>query len=588
MDERVSQAARGLFVCVSASPTWARNAVCRVGVGVARIARLRGAAWLAGSLIVATLCCWPSWAFAIGSVNLAWDKSPESDIAGYNVYYRSADNLSHGTVTVDSSQTTASIGNLRSAQTYFFTVSAFNTSGLASVPSNEVSTVVPGSPDPPPDSPQPIDGGVNTYYAEGASGDTFHYRLALLNTTTQNTQCVVQYLREAASPVVRLYTLPALSRTTITVTDIPELQNASFGAIVNAIPGVISERTMSWAAGGDMSDSTTAKALAAPSTTWYLAEGNVGYFDTFVLLVNPSTTDTANASIDFLTSAGAVVHIDRQIGPTQRVSIYTNQIPALASQSFGTTVHSNVPILCERAMYFRNGEPMFVGGAASGAVPQGATHWFLAEGQAGGFFATFVLVSNPNNTPVDLAIRYLTEAGVAREDHRTLGATQRLTLYLGDYPELNGADVSTDISASGPVIAERTMYWPNSPGPWYGSHNSAGQTELATRWGLPEGEFGGPTSAMTYVLLANPGTASADVTLTYYRENGRPPLSLAQTVPPGARVTVDSGQVGLSSGERFGVVVSSTQPIAVEHSLYWTSNGELWKSGSNEVGTKLP
>src|SRR5262249_27310353 len=199
------------------------------------------------------------------------------------------------------------------------TVSAFNTSGLPSAPSNEVSTVVPGSPDPPPDSPQPIDGGVNTYYAEGASGDTFHYRLALLNTTTQNTQCLVQYLREAASPVVRVYTLPSLSRTPITVTDIPELQNTSFGAIVSAIPGVISERTMSWSAGGDMSDSTTAKALTAPSTTWYLAEGNVGYFDTFVLLVNPSTTTTANVGIDFLTTFGQVVRSEeRRVGKCDR------------------------------------------------------------------------------------------------------------------------------------------------------------------------------------------------------------------------------------------------------------------------------
>ncbi len=575
MDERVSQAARGLFLSVLAQP-------------VAQLARVRGAASLAGSLIVAALCCWPSSAFATGSVQLAWDKNTESDIAGYIVYYRSADNLNHGTVPIAASQTTASVGNLRSAQRYFFTVAAFNTAGLSSIPSNEVSTVVPGSPDPPPDSPQLIDGGVNTYFAEGASGDTFKYRLAVLNTTAQNTQFVVQYLREGASPLVRVYALPAFTRTTVTVQDIPELQNTSFGAIVNAIPGVVAERTMSWDAGRDMADATTAKALAAPSTTWYLAEGNVGYFDTFVLLVNPSTTATANASIDFLTASGSVVHTDRKIGPTQRVSIYTNQIPELMSQSFGTTVHSDVPILCERAMYFRNGEPMFVGGAASGAVPQGATHWFLAEGQAGGFFATYVLVINPNSTPVDLDVRYLTEAGLAREDHLSLGPTQRLTLYLGDYPELKNADVSTDIMASGPIVAERTMYWPNNPGPWYASHNSAGQTELATRWGLAEGEIGGPKSAMTYILLANPGTASADVTLTYYRENGQTPLSVTRTLKPGSRVTVDSGSVGLSDGERFGVVASSTQPIAVEHSLYWTSNGELWKSGTNEVGTKLP
>jgi hypothetical protein len=31
-----------------------------------------------------------------------------------------------------------------------------------------------------------------------------------------------------------------------------------------------------------------------------------------------------------------------------------------------------------------------------------------------------------------------------------------------------------------------------------------------------------------------------------------------------------------------------TQPIAVEHSMYWNSGGTLWASGSNETGIKLP
>jgi hypothetical protein len=472
---------------------------------------------------------------------------------------------------------------------YYFSVSAFDSMGIASAPSPEVSAVVPGTPDSSPGTPQPIDGGINTYFAEGASGDSFNYRLAVLNTTAQNTQFLITFLREGAAPVVRIYTLPAFFRTTVTVTDIPELKNTSFGAVINALPGVIAERTMSWNAGGDMSDATTAKALVAPSTTWYLAEGNSGFFDTFVLLLNPDTSHTANVGIDFLTQDGKVVHVDRQVGPTQRVTVYTNQdVPELAFQSFGTTVKSDQPILVERAMYFRNGEPMFVGGAASGAVPAPATHWFLAEGQSGGFFATYVLVSNPNDSPVDLDVRYLTGAGVARQDHITLQPTQRLTLQLSDYPELNGKDVSTDISASLPVIAERTMYWPANPGPWYGSHNSAGQTELATRWGLAEGEVGGDAGAMTYVLLANPGSASADVTLTYYRENGQPPVILTKTVAAGSRLTVDTGEAGLGGGERFGVVVASSQPIAVERSCYWNTGGLFWSSGSNEVGTKLP
>jgi hypothetical protein len=48
------------------------------------------------------------------------------------------------------------------------------------------------------------------------------------------------------------------------------------------------------------------------------------------------------------------------------------------------------------------------------------------------------------------------------------------------------------------------------------------------------------------------------------------------------------GAEGLTSGERFGAIVSATRPIAVEHSMYWNTGGTLWASGSNETGIKLP
>jgi hypothetical protein len=569
MNRLVSQAARGLFLCVLRGP--------------------RARAWLLTLAACAGFAVGLPATANAGSVHLTWDPNTEADLVGYVILYRSDDG-SVGSLRVPVTPTSVDVPNLRNGTRYYFSVSALSAVGQSSLPSNEVSGVVGGVIDPTGGpAPTGVDGAVNTYFAEGASSDLFSYRLALLNTTSGDTQAVVTFLREGDTPVARGFPLAASSRLTIQASDIPELKGRSFGAIVNALPGVVAERTMSWNNGGDMSDATTAKALAAPSRTWYLAEGNAGFFDTFILLVNPSTTDTATASLDFLTQDGHVEHIDRALGPSQRVTVYVNdEVPALLMQSFGTTIRADSPILVERAMYFRNGEPMFVGGAASGAVPEGAPHWFLAEGQSGGFFSTYILVSNPNASPVDLDVRFLTAAGVAREDHLTLGATARLTLNLNDYPELTNSDVSTDISASAPIVAERTMYWPNNPGPWYGSHNSAGVTELAPRWGMAEGEVGGPTGAKTYVLLANPGTTSADVTLTFFRENGLPALSMARSVPAGSRVTVDCGDAGMGDGERFGVAVFSGQPIAVEHSLYWSTGGLFWSSGSNEQGTRLP
>ena len=218
--------------------------------------------------------------------------------------------------------------------------------------------------------------------------------------------------------------------------------------------------------------------------------------------------------------------------------------------------------------------------------PPAPRSWFLAEGSTGAFFETFVLISNPNASAVTATIRYLTPAGVARTEVRTLPPTSRTTIPVDDLPGLASTDVSCSISATGNIIVERSMYWPGVPGPWYGSHNSVGITTLRTRWGLAEGEVGGPDGASTYVLLANPGSTAATATLTFYRESGAP-IVVTRGVPAGSRQTVAAASIGLGSGERFGVVVQSTQPIAVERSLYWNYQGGLWTSGTNETGTPL-
>jgi hypothetical protein len=243
-------------------------------------------------------------------------------------------------------------------------------------------------------------------------------------------------------------------------------------------------------------------------------------------------------------------------------------------------------ILVERAMYFRGPHGAFEGGHASAAVPTGARDWFLAEGSTGAWFETFVLISNPNASAVNATIRYLTPSGVARTETRTLPATSRTTIPVDALPGLGSTDVSFSINATGNIIVERSMYWPGVPGPWYGAHNSVGITSLRTRWGLAEGEVGGPDGASSYVLLANPGASAAAVTVTFYREAGVP-IAVTRTVAAGSRLTVAAGSVGLGASERFGVVVNSSQPIAVERSLYWNHRGALWTSGTNETGTPL-
>jgi hypothetical protein len=542
---------------------------------VGRVSLLRRS--LLRSVLGLALLVTPTVAEAAG-LTVAWDASAES-ISGYAVLYRTAGGATTR-LNVPQNMTSLRVDNLTAGVRYYVSVVAVGSSGLESAPSGEVNGVAAEATSLPPTQP----GAVQTYFAEGASG-FFSYRIALLNTTSSPVTVVVSYLREGITPLYRSYTLPGGSRSTVLGSGIPELNQTSFAAVVHAVPGVIAERTMRWRLnGGD--GASGAKALVTPSTQWFLAEGNASFFQTFVLLANPGST-TTTVTVDFLLDTNGVVRRTYPVGPNQRFTIWTNQIAELVDHSFATTVRADQPILVERAMYFSGVHGIYEGGHGSAAVTTGARNWFLAEGSTGEFFETFVLISNPNTSAVNATIQYLTPAGLARTENRTLPANSRTTIPIDSLPGLAATDVSCSISANGNIIVERSMYWSGSPGPWYGGHNSVGITTLGTRWALAEGEVGGADGAETFVLLANPGATAADVTLVYYRESGAP-ITLTRTVEARSRLTISSSPLGFASGDRFGVVVDSTQPIAVERSIYWNYQGTQWSSGTNETATPLP
>ena len=89
-------------------------------------------------VFIAILTASPTWA---GTVTLTWDPNIESDMAGYKVYHGTASGsytmaLNAGNVTQ------YTVNNLTDGQTYYFAVTAYDTSGNESGYSNEVSTLI--------------------------------------------------------------------------------------------------------------------------------------------------------------------------------------------------------------------------------------------------------------------------------------------------------------------------------------------------------------------------------------------------------------------------------------------------------------
>jgi hypothetical protein len=80
---------------------------------------------------------------AQGSVTVAWDPNPETDLASYEVRYGTAPGVHTLSVSVPASSTSCTITGLSEGVRYYFVVHAVNDAGLRSGPSNEVNYVVP-------------------------------------------------------------------------------------------------------------------------------------------------------------------------------------------------------------------------------------------------------------------------------------------------------------------------------------------------------------------------------------------------------------------------------------------------------------
>ena len=83
--------------------------------------------------------------FTVGSeasVTLAWDANTEADLAGYKLYVGTASAV-YGAPTTVGLVTETTVPNLVSKQTYYFSLTAFNTSGLESNKCAEISWTAP-------------------------------------------------------------------------------------------------------------------------------------------------------------------------------------------------------------------------------------------------------------------------------------------------------------------------------------------------------------------------------------------------------------------------------------------------------------
>jgi hypothetical protein len=434
------------------------------------------------------------------------------------------------------------------------------------------------------------------YFAEGASSDFFRTRIALLNATGRDTTATVRFQLPSPQPeVVTTVDLSGLQRVTINPADLG-LTSAEYSTVIESTQPLIADRTMTWDATGYGSHAETS--IGRPGLQWYLAEGaTISGFDLFYLIQNP-TDDTAEVEIRYLLPPPAAPIVKTEtVGPRSRFNVWVNlHDPALASTEMSAVISStnNVPIIVERAMYRSMGGQQFSAGHESAAVEAPSLQWFFAEGATGPYFDLFFLIANPNAQDAIVQARYLKPDGSVVTRSYSVAANSRFNIWV----DMEGAELADtalgavfEVTNAVPVIVERAMWWAGNASQWFEGHNSFGATTAGEKWGLAEGEVGGPSGLETYILIANTSNDDGVVRVTLTFEDGTPQAQLDLPVLANSRENVPVAVLfPQAAGKRFGAVVESVgTPIQliVERAMYNDAGAVRWAAGTSALGTRL-
>ncbi len=208
---------------------------------------------------------------------------------------------------------------------------------------------------------------------------------------------------------------------------------------------------------------------------------------------------------------------------------------------------------------------MVRGGEAGPGVEEPALRHIFAEGTTREGFEEWLLVLNPNRSPVSLRVRYYCGGEAVARDHE-VPARGRLSIAVNREVPWKG-DISAVLESSLPVAAERTLFFNRGAG-YGGGFTSRGAREGAKVHYFPEGTV--RPGFEEYLAFFNPTerTATLDVVLHGQGGETRPE---SMELPPLSRLTLRVNDL-VPEGD-YSASVRSSEAVAVERSQYFLYGG---------------
>ena len=289
------------------------------------------------------------------------------------------------------------------------------------------------------------------YLAEGYTAEHFDEYVLVQNPGDLGAEITVTFMVEGAANVTEEYVVGAHSRFTIHVDDIIPARSVS--TRIESTEPVVVERAQYL---NNMTAGTCSIGAVSASRTWYLAEGYTDQgFEEWVLIQNPQSSYN-NVTVTFMESTGANTVKNYLLPPESRFTIPVDEI--LPAAEVSVKVRSEKPVLTERAMYWNDRSD----GHDCIGTPTPDSEWYLAEGYTDGGFETWILVQNPGDEVREVTFTFMEPSG--KNTVRTYQVAPRSRFTVGVDDILPASEVSTRVTADGPVIVERAVYFNDRSG----------------------------------------------------------------------------------------------------------------------------
>ncbi|MDD5448172.1 MAG: hypothetical protein PHO53_03295 [Actinomycetota bacterium] len=302
------------------------------------------------------------------------------------------------------------------------------------------------------------------YFAEGTTRDnpkdgTFETWLCILNPSGCPANAKITYMLSDGMEKEAQFVVAPYGRYTRDV-NLDLGKDKDFSILVETDVGVVAERSTYFSYRGVLDGGTAAVGTANPSKTHYFAEGSTyPWNQQWITILNPGEK-IAQVEVAFQPREAEEKPAVFFVKPKSRYTVEVARYCA-PMRDVSAKVSSDIPIVCERAMYL-DYQGKCPGGSVSKGLQSPKRRFYFAGSSPGGsppaWLDEWVCIQNPSADEVaDVEMTFVVAEGLLTR-YLEVPPGERVTVSVGEIIGANGG-ASLIIESGTEVAAERSSYF---------------------------------------------------------------------------------------------------------------------------------